>query len=64
MIRLELSDSDADRLLTLCRESLSNLRLEIARTDSVEFREALKNDERFLKGLIERLAVPAQTASQ
>ena len=37
---------------------LSDLRMEIAGTDSVSFRENLKKTEAFLKGLLTRLHEP------
>ena len=39
MVRLELSGEDAERLRELCQQSLSDLRMEIAGTDLVDFRE-------------------------
>ena len=56
MVLLELSDDGADRLRMLCQESLSNLRMEIAGTDLMDFREGLKRDKEFLEGLIAQLS--------
>jgi hypothetical protein len=58
MVRLELSSEDAERLKVLCQQNLSDLRMEIAGTDRVDFREELKLDKAFLEGLIARLATP------
>ena len=62
MVHLELSDEDAERLRTFCQQSLSDLRMEIAGTDLVDFREGLKLDKAFLEGLIARLATRAPKA--
>jgi hypothetical protein len=58
MVRLELSNDDAEKLRVLCQQNLSDLRMEIAGTDRVDFREELKLDKAFLEGLIARLATP------
>jgi hypothetical protein len=55
MIRIELTEDEADRLRMLCETSLSDLRMEIAGTDNQDFRDGLKKDAAFLKSLIERL---------
>jgi hypothetical protein len=62
MVRLELSDEDAERLRAFCQQSLSDLRMEIAGTDLVDFREGLKLDKAFLEGLIARLATAVPKA--
>jgi hypothetical protein len=62
MVRIELTEVEADRLRELCEACLSDLRMEIARTDRVEFRDSLKQDEVFLRGLIERLSRLARPA--
>jgi hypothetical protein len=55
MIRLELSDDDARILRDVVESCLSDLRMEIADTDSMDFREALKRREEFLKRLVKQL---------
>jgi hypothetical protein len=62
MVRIELTEMEAERLRELCAAGLSDLRMEIVRTDSVAFRDSLKQDEVFLKGLIERLSRVARPA--
>jgi hypothetical protein len=56
MIRLELTDDEAERLRALCQEDLSDLRMEIAGTERQEFRDELKTTKAFLESLIARLA--------
>ncbi len=55
MIRIELTDEDASRLRELCETELSDLRMEIADTDSMDFRDRLKRDARLLRAVIEQL---------
>ena len=55
MITIELAPEDARRLGEVLESYLSDLRMEIAGTDSVSFREDLKKTEAFLKGLLTRL---------
>ncbi len=52
---LKLSDDDAKALLGVLRECLSDLRMEIADTESFDFRERLKETEALLKRLIGEL---------
>jgi hypothetical protein len=54
-VRLELDEREADLLREVCREALSELRSEIVRTESTEFRGALKQREDVLKSLLARL---------
>jgi hypothetical protein len=56
MIRLELTDDEANRLRALCQEDLSDLRMEIAGTERQEFRDELKATKAFLESLLARLA--------
>jgi hypothetical protein len=58
MIRLDLSDAEAELLREIAEDWLSELRTEIAHTDRADFREGLKRKEERLKGLIERLGTP------
>jgi hypothetical protein len=55
MVRLELDDREAELLREVCREALSELRAEIVRTESADFRGALKEREAILKALLDRL---------
>lgn len=55
MARLDLTDEEASLLKEVLAEYVSDLRLEVGGTDSMDFREALKEKERILGGLIERL---------
>lgn len=56
MIRIELTDEDASRLRELCETELSDLRMEIADTDSMDFRDRLKQDAGLLRAVIAQLA--------
>jgi hypothetical protein len=42
MVQLELDPEERDELVNVLRSSLSDLRMEIAATDGVEYRDALK----------------------
>lgn len=53
--RLELDEREASLLADVCAEALSELRSEIVRTESVEFRDALKQREELLRSLLARL---------
>jgi hypothetical protein len=55
MIRIELTDADAARLREMCESQLSDLRMEIAGTDSMDFRVRLKQDAELLRKLIAQL---------
>ena len=55
MVRIELTNEEAARLRDVCEDYVSDLRAEIAGTESHAFREELKAQEAFLKGLMERL---------
>ncbi|HEU4401369.1 MAG TPA: hypothetical protein VFT43_04625 [Candidatus Polarisedimenticolia bacterium] len=55
MIRIDLVAQEAAMLLDVLESYLSDLRMEIADTDSMEMRETLKAKEIFLKKLIGRL---------
>jgi hypothetical protein len=60
MVELRLSDAEAALLTEVLEGDLSDLRMEIARTDSVEYREKLKERAEFLKDTIRELsALPA-----
>jgi len=52
MPELKLTDDEAKKLHSVLTEYLSDLRMEIADTDSFDFREDLKHTEALLKRLI------------
>ena len=55
MPRLELTREEAEELQTILKNCLSDLRMEIAGTDSADFREGLKWREMLLDKLIAQL---------
>ncbi len=55
MGQLTLTDEEAGTLRRVLEEYVSDLRMEIADTDSMDFRDQLKREEAFLKKLIEQL---------
>lgn len=55
MVRLELTPEDAKALSEILSSYLSDLRMEIADTDQMDFREGLKKEETFIKELLGRL---------
>ena len=55
MIRLDLTNEEAEALLELLQRHHSELRMEIAGTDSWNFREQLKGEKTTLKNVRERL---------
>jgi hypothetical protein len=55
MAQLTLTDEEAGTLRRVLEEYVSDLRMEIVDTDSMDFREHLKREEAFLKRLIEQL---------
>jgi hypothetical protein len=57
VIRLELEPEEAETLKTVLEEYVSELRMEVANTDDMGFRESLKRTEALLRSLIQRLAV-------
>ncbi len=56
MIRIDMSKEELSVLYEILETCLSDLRMEIAGTDNLEFRGALKKREVLLNSLIERLA--------
>jgi hypothetical protein len=54
----ELDPEEAKVLAEALAEYISDLRMEISNTDSMDFREGLKERERILKSLLERLGPP------
>ncbi len=55
MGQLTLTDEEAGTLRRVLEQYVSDLRMEIADTDSMDFRDQLKREEAFLKKLIEQL---------
>jgi hypothetical protein len=55
MLTLELSPNEAATLRDVLASYLSDLRMEIADTDSMDFREGLKEREALLKRLMQQL---------
>ncbi len=57
MIRIDLSKEELRALDEILAAYLSDLRMEIAGTDNLEFRGSLKVREHLINGLLQRLAV-------
>ncbi len=55
MINLDLTKEESDILATILESYLSDLRMEIADTDSMNFRESLKKRKDVLKKVLETL---------
>jgi hypothetical protein len=55
MVRIELTDEEAVTLREVLTSYPGDLRMEVANTDSMDFRESLKQTEVLLKALIDRL---------
>ncbi|HEY3203487.1 MAG TPA: hypothetical protein VGL03_07475 [Thermoanaerobaculia bacterium] len=55
MVRIDLDDHEADVLRRTLEDFVSDLRMEVANTDSQSVRDDLKETERILKATIERL---------
>jgi len=54
-MKIELTQEEAELLRELLSFALSELRMEIADTDSSSYRETLKERKNTLKGLLEKL---------
>ena len=59
MPTLNLSSEQAETLARVLEDYVSDLRMEVANTDSQEFRDDLKKKELFLKDLLRQLGVGA-----
>lgn len=60
MITLDLTAEERQELVEVLQGSLSELRMEIADTDSMDFRESLKERKRVITKVLEALgAAPA-----
>lgn len=55
MLHIELNDREAQALRAVLDSAVSDLGMEIAQTDSQEFRENLKHDRNALLSLREKL---------
>jgi hypothetical protein len=62
MIELRLSTDEALIMRRILRSYLSDLRMEIADTDSYDFRSRLKEEKLLLEAVLEQLA-PAENKS-
>ena len=52
---IQLTDDEAEVLRSVLEEYISDLRMEVSNTDSMDFREELKRKEEILKGLAGQL---------
>jgi hypothetical protein len=57
VVQIQLSETEAVVLREILASYLSDLRMEIADTDSMDFREGLKKKEVFLKWLLHELEI-------
>jgi len=55
VLALQLDDAEASTLREVCDDYLSDLRMEIGKTDRADFREMLKQREVILQRLLDRL---------
>ncbi|HHT9159827.1 MAG TPA: hypothetical protein ACFYEH_08185 [Candidatus Brocadiaceae bacterium] len=55
MIQLDLTKEEKDILTEILENDLSDLRMEITDTDSLDFREMLKKQKEVLKKVLETL---------
>ena len=55
MIHLELTKEEKEILIDILENNLSDLRMEIADTDKMDFREMLKKQKDVLKKVLETL---------
>jgi hypothetical protein len=55
MVKLELSDDDADTLEPVIARFLTEIKREITRTEARDYRNELKKEEQALKGVAEKL---------
>lgn len=57
MLQIDLTHEDADVLRSVLESYLSDLRMEIANTDSMDFREMLKQRKQVLIKVLDALPV-------
>ena len=62
-MELRMTEPEAALLTEILHADLSDLLMEIARTDKRAMREGLKNREALLRGILDRLEVPVVRAS-
>jgi hypothetical protein len=62
MVRIELSDADAEILREMLAHKLHDIAIEINRTDRLEFKEMLRQTEHALDRLVQQL--PEKNASR
>ena len=55
MIYLDITKEEKDVLMVVLEDYVSDLRMEIADTDKMNFREMLKNQKEALKRVLEKL---------
>jgi hypothetical protein len=55
MLQLTLSQEEYDELVSVLEEYLSELRMEIADTDSYDYKDTLKHEKSVLNDLLTRL---------
>lgn len=61
---LRLNDNETELLRRLLRYQLGELRMEIADTDRLAWREKLHEDEVMMKALLERLGETVETSAR
>jgi hypothetical protein len=55
MAAVEFSDEEKDVLVKVLEEDVSELRYEIANTDSFDYRQGLKHKEEVMRTILDRL---------
>jgi len=55
MVRIELSQEEHDLLVAVLDEFLSDLRMEIADTDSTDYKDELRHEKAVIVALIEKV---------
>lgn len=58
---IELSSNEAEMLQMILENCLSDLRMEISHTDSMDFREHLKERKVLLEKVLQALEAPAKS---
>lgn len=64
MIRLELNPTEAETLRAALSSYLSDLRMEVADTDSLDYREMLKKNKVVLTDIMQRLEAVGLTVER
>ena len=62
-MELRLTEPETKMLKEILNADLSDLLMEIARTDNRSMREGLKKREALLRGILDRLEIPVVQAS-